>query len=373
MYGIAVDEHRSILSQLTTPSNRADVLAWYVTTTTLASSIGSEASGRIFHVLQNREGWNSIDAYHALFWIYVIVGLICTMLSLALSDACELPSKEYVQLAQDEDEQIDVADDKNSTPEPLGVMAKSRAWFGKYFGTISSSTRSTMYKLWFLLAVDSLADGMVPLSLTNYYVDIKFSPTKSTLGDVVSASYFLGAIGSAFASPIARKIGLINTMVFTHVPSSASVLLFPGASAFWMAAGLLLVRMGLNNMDQAPRSAFIAAIVKPEERTAVMGITTTLRTLASTTGPTITGALAAGERFWIAFVAAGVCRLFYDFGLYIMFLNTILHKHESKEEEMKDLSRTATQGDTREASNQLSVPDSSRRSRSRSPYRSAVV
>jgi len=187
-----------------------------------------------------------------------------------------------------------------------------------------------MYKLWFLLAVDSLADGMVPYSLTNYFMDIRFHPSKSTLGDVTSLSYLLGAVGAVFAGPLARKIGLINTMVFTHVPSSAAVLVFPFPPVFWMTAGLLLLRTALNNMDQAPRSAFIAAVVKPEERTAVMGITSMLRTLAAMAGPTVTGFLAANDEFWIAFVAAGVCRLAYDFGLYAMFVNMKLYQNESK-------------------------------------------
>ena len=170
----------------------------------------------------------------------------------------------------------------------------------------------------------------VPLSLTNYYLDIKFHPAKSTLGDVTSASYFLAAVGAAFAGPLSRKIGLINTMVFTHVPSSTAVLLFPFPPFFWMSAGLLLVRMWLNNMDQAPRTAFIAAVVKADERTSVMGITSMIRTLAAMAGPTLTGLLAASERFWIAFVVAGMCRLAYDFGLYALFVNMNLHQYEVK-------------------------------------------
>jgi MFS family permease len=107
-------------------------------------------------------------------------------------------------------------------------------------------------------------------------------------------------------------------------------------------------------MDQAPRSAFIAAVVKPEERTAVMGITSMLRTLAATAGPTVTGILAGDDRFWIAFVAAGALRIAYDLGLWAMFVNMTLHQHEEKvgskevdgnlqretdEEELRDIQR----------------------------------
>lgn len=317
--------NRSIISQLTTSSTRADVLAWYVTTSTLGSSLGSEVSGRAVHYLEQRDGWTTVDAYHALFWIYTAMGIVNLVLTLLLSDSCELPSQQSKNPSEGSTNPT-----PSNTINPLqgqtnldrtSWSGRTKTWLSGTLSQISAPTRSIMYKLWFLLAVDSLADGMVPYSLTNYYMDIKFHPSKSTLGDVTSISYFLGAIGSAFAGPLARRIGLINTMVFTHIPSSAAVLLFPFPPVLWLTAGLLLLRTALNPMDQAPRSAFIAAVVRPEERTAVMGITAMVRTLASMAGPTVTGLLAASQQFWIAFVAAGIFRLAYDFGLYAMFVN----------------------------------------------------
>ncbi|EXJ59780.1 hypothetical protein A1O7_03927 [Cladophialophora yegresii CBS 114405] len=346
----------SVLSQLTTPTTRADVLAWYVTTSTLGSSVGSEVSGRLIHYLQARPGWTDVDAYHALFWIYLIMGIVNVLFVLLLTDACELRASDkgeemYSRVPQ-EDQRHEEADTDEAvghhqpqsqsqsqsqsdveaasppptptrprSPElPTSRLSRALSAFSSALSQISKTTRRTMYKLWFLLIIDSLADGMVPYSLTNYYMDVKFHPSKSTLGDVTSLSYFLGAIGAVFAGPLARKIGLINTMVFTHVPSSTAVLLFPLAPYFWITAFFLLVRTGLNNMDQAPRSAFIAAVVKPEERTAVMGVTSMLRNLAAMCGPTVTGLLAEGDRFGVAFIAAGVCRLMYDFGLYALFV-----------------------------------------------------
>ena len=144
----------------------------------------------------------------------------------------------------------------------------------------------------------------------------------------MSICYILGAISTVFAGPLARHLGLVNTMVFTHVPSSLAVLLFPAPQGLVLTIVLLFVRTGLNNMDQAPRTAFIAAVVRPEERTAVMGITSTLRTMASTIGPTLTGALAQSDKFWVAFVIGGTLRLAYDFGLWAMFINMKLYEHE---------------------------------------------
>ncbi|KAI1123215.1 major facilitator superfamily domain-containing protein [Nemania abortiva] len=324
----------SVLSQLTTPATRSDVLAWHVSTPLIGSSIGSEVSGRILHWLQSKDGWSEVNSYHALFGIYAAMGFVNLALVSLLTGACELQQSDnaYTQIPQGENEirepQSHIAHEPIDVPAgKSNPLIKAWAWFSNQLAQISRPTRSTMYKLWFLLAIDSLADGMVPYSLTNYYLDINFHPLKSTLGDVTSASYFLGALGATLAGPLAKKIGLVNTMVFTHIPSSAAVLVFPFPPYFWMAAALLLLRAALNSMDQAPRTALIAAVVKPEERTAVMGITSTVRTLAAMAGPSVTGLLASNEHFWIAFVAAGVCRLVYDFGLYGLFINMKVDQH----------------------------------------------
>ena len=318
------------------------------------------------------------------------MGIVNIILVTLMTEKCEISSEEYSQVPQDE----------NTLPQPqtqapslkdsaaaTNRLGRARNWLAGNLSQISAPTRSVMYTLWFLLAVDSLADGMVPYSLTNYYMDIKFHPSKSTLGDLTSASYFLGAIGSSFAGPLARRIGLINTMVFTHIPSSAAVLFFAAPPYFWMTAFLLLLRTALNPMDQAPRTSFIAAVVKPEERTAVMGITGMVRTLASMAGPTVTGALAAGDKFWIAFVAAGTFRLAYDVGLYAMFVNMKVgddkvevgragQDREEIELESPRFSLDSGSGDSDEdfewkddRQKRLGVVESHERMRSRSPHR----
>ena len=328
-----------MLSHLTTPKTRADVLAWYVTMSTLGSAIGSEASGRLVHYMQNLDGWDLAAAYHFLFYSYTIAGILNAALTYLLTDACEIDekAKAYQQVPQDDQGDVaaaqaapNIGSDRSGT-----YNSTNRPWYTRItskLSEISSPTRKIMYQMWFLLAVDSLADGMVPYSLTNYYIDEKFHPSKATLGDITSFAYLLGAISTVFAGPMARKIGLINTMVFTHVPSSAAVLFFALPESLAITVILWFTRAGLNNMDQAPRSAFIAGVVKPDERTAVMGITAMIRTLAAMSGPTVTGILAGSNKFWIAFVAAGACRLLYDVGLYVLFINVKLYQHEQTEQ-----------------------------------------
>ncbi|KAK3704625.1 hypothetical protein LTR37_013724 [Vermiconidia calcicola] len=327
----------SMLSHLTTPQTRADVLSWYVFASTIASSIGSEFAGQIIHILHERRKWTLADAYHILFWTYSAMGLINAGLTMLLTDDCEITKDEkaYSQLPQEEEEEYPEHTAAPAQNKPAMHDQSRKPWYRRFWtglssrlSQISGPTRKIMYKLWLLLALDSVADGMVPYALTNYYIDEKFSPSKAALGSITSAAYLLAAISAVFAGPMARKIGLINTMVFTHIPSSAAVLVFPLPSNFILTVMLLFVRAGLNNMDQAPRSAFIAGVVKPEERTAAMGITAIIRTLAAMAGPTFTGILAGNDSFWIAFVAAGACRLAYDVGLYVLFINVKLHQHE---------------------------------------------
>lgn len=332
----AIEE--SMLSHITTPKTRADVLSWYVTSSSLGSAAGTEFAGRFVEKLKKSEGWTMTQTYHATFWIYIMMGILNVVLAFCMSSKCEIQetvpevSDELAQGLLDESEQ-DHGDHQQIQPVQPTVTApptKSR------FTQISSSTRPVMYKLWFLLTVDSLADGMVSQTLTTYFLARKFDLSKIALGDIMSTALILGTISTVFAGPLSRHLGLLNTMVFTHLPSSVAVLIFPAPSGLALTVILLYIRMGLNNMDQAPRAAFIAAVVKPHERTAVMGITSTLRTLAMAIGPSFTGGLAGKNKFWIAYVVGGVLRIMYDLGLWAMFVNMRLHAHETDDDETED-------------------------------------
>jgi len=329
----AIEE--SVLSQLTSAEGRSNVLSWYVTSGSFGSAIGSEIAG---HILQSTftkadnlpmRDWSNLDGYHACFGLYILFGLVNIGCALLLSAHVELIGLSPKDEAEESELSLLQNIDGHGQPTPMGQEAPRHATSDEkpssmrksYLARISQPTRSVMWKVWLLLALDSLADGMASLSLTSYYLDAKFHVSASTLGHIVSIAYFLAAFSTILAGPLANRIGLINTMVFTHIPSSAAVLMFPLPAGLNLTMTLFFVRMGLNNMDQAPRAAFIAAVVAPEERTAVNGITTMLRTLASTIGPTLTGGLAQQGQFWIAFVLAGSLRLVYDLGLWILFVN----------------------------------------------------
>jgi hypothetical protein len=334
----AIEE--SVLSQLTSAEGRSNVLSWYVTSGSFGSAIGSEVAGHILQAAITKasgadlpeRAWSNVDGYHACFGLYILFGVVNIGCALLLSANVEL-SEGSRPSAEEEAREMELSLLRNVDGDDQGRLAmlessneamrdRQTTSRGKsHLARISKPTRSVMYKIWLLLVVDSLADGMASLSFTSYYLDTKFHVSAASLGHIVSVAYFLAAFSTILAAPLANRIGLVNTMVFTHVPSSAAVLMFPMPAGLTLTIILFFVRMGLNNMDQAPRAAFIAAVVSPEERTAVNGITTMLRTFASTIGPTLTGGLAQQGRFWIAFVLAGSLRLIYDFGLWVLFVN----------------------------------------------------
>ncbi|KAF2672253.1 MFS general substrate transporter [Microthyrium microscopicum] len=327
----AVEE--STISHLTTPSTRSDVLAWYVTTAAIGTSIGTEVCGQLVQLLQSLGGWTLLDAYHTVFWIYSLTGAINMGLILLMSEKCEQhvqkTEEHYVLLETDsesEDEQM-IPGGKSNQDDNLRSYKNTPRKAG-VFAHISPESRGVMYKMCALFAMDSLGGGMSPWSLINYYLDLKFHVSSSTLGTIASVAFFISAMSTLFASPLARRIGLINTMVFTHLPASIATSLLPAPPTLAPTVGLLFFRSALANMDQAPRAAFVAAVVRPEERTAVMGVNSMLRTLAQSLGPSITGLLAGGNRFWLAFVVAGILKASYDGFLWQWSLKIKLHQYE---------------------------------------------
>lgn len=308
----AVEE--SILSEVTNPETRADVLVWYVTTSALGTAVGTEVAGRLIHYMESTPeegglGWPLLKAYHVCYWAYAAMGLMNLILCLMLSKKTELRGGEPEQIdspandsttdiplssrpsnssrksrksrdtattivgssssASSDTDSVSIGSSKidrkkhdegsihdsdsdsdfeidDLQPSPAPAPKKGR------FSQISKQTRSVMYGLWFLLMVDSLADGMASISLTSYYLDFKFHMSKDSLGNILSISYLCAAFMNITAGPLSRYIGLVNTMVFTHVPSSAAVLLFPFPSSIGFTYAFLVLRIALNSLDQAP-------------------------------------------------------------------------------------------------------------------------
>jgi MFS family permease len=354
----AIEE--STLAHLTVPDTRAYVLTWYVVLANFGSAIGIGVCGLFVDHLQDKLHWTPTQSYHAVFWIYATVGALNTLLSFALSSQCEIDPKparssrptdtaEAADLTSETRPLLDnqVLTEPDGTTEDGGPTKKTKK--RSVFTGLSKETQWTLFRLGLLFFMDSFASGMVPFSLINYYVDGKFRLPKARLGEIMSVTWLFSAISNIFSGSIAKRIGLIKAMVFTHLPSAVFLALLPVPSSLTITILLLFARACLNSMDQAPRAAFISAVVKPEERTTVMGIINVLKTLSQSAGPWTTGGLAEHNLFWVAFVVAGSLKGTYDILLLIMFINARLDKHEQPQQDHGLGQETGDQADGEDA------------------------
>lgn len=147
------------------------------------------------------------------------------------------------------------------------------------------------------------------------------------LGNLMALVWFASSISNLFSASVARRIGLVKAMVFTHLPAAVILGFIPLAQAWWVLGGLMVFRAAFNSMDQAPRSAFVAAVFLPEERTAVMGTLNLVKTLGQAAGPLFTGFFMDKHNWWVVFVVGAVLKVLYDMGLLFMFMNTKVPEH----------------------------------------------
>lgn len=346
----AVEE--SVLAGLVDERARSDVFAWYVVLGTLGSAFGLAGTGWLVEGLKAR-GWAELEAYRVVFWMYGALGAVKAVVTCFLSSKCEVHGDKdgYMSVPTQETDpsagEDEVDDDNGTSQHAARPTATSTSKPRLSFASLSRKTRWTLLRLCALFAVDSLASGMVPYSLINFYLDRKFHMPKSSLGDIMSVVWIMSSIGNIFASAISKRIGLIKTMVFTHLPSAVFLGLLPAANTIWLTIVLLVARGTLASMDQAPRSAFLSKVVAADERTAVMGIVNVIKTLSQSGGPTVSGVLAGEQRFWIAFVVAGALKASYDLGLMTFFLKVERHAGQKVygHDEHDETGRLNAQGD----------------------------
>ena len=329
----AIEE--STLAQLTAKEIRSDIFAWYTMLGNAGTACGSIASGWIVQELLRGGTWSERSAYQVIFGIYAILGLIKLLLAFILSDKCEpeRPKQEYQEVHQMDQIQSEglLSDDEDSQEEhgelrertPLPETERKSIW-----PAISPASRGILIKLCLLFAVDSLASGLVPLSWVTYFFNRKFHIPEGQLGTLFFATNIISSISNLAASSLAKRIGLIRTMVFTHLPSAIFLALIPLPSHAWLSIVFLVLRSSMQSMDQAPRQAFLSAAVLPSERTAIMGVVNVVKTLSQSGGPVATGWLAGIGKFWIAFLIAGGMKVSYDLAMLKMFLS-----YKSLEEE----------------------------------------
>jgi MFS family permease len=176
-----------------------------------------------------------------------------------------------------------------------------------------------VFKLATLFSIDAFAGGLLGNSLLTLWLFERFGLSLAQAGTFFFCAGFLSA-GSQLAAPIiARKIGLLKTMVFTHVPANVCLIFAAIAPNLETALALLFIRSALSQMDVPTRAAYVMAVVTPAERTAAASVTAVSRSLASIASPTLTGALLASGLLGTPLVACGALKIAYDLALLISF------------------------------------------------------
>jgi predicted MFS family arabinose efflux permease len=182
-------------------------------------------------------------------------------------------------------------------------------------------SRSVVTKLSALFAVDAFAGGFVVQSFLAYWFVRRYGVSTEALGLVFFATGILQGISALAAAPLANRIGLVRTMVFTHLPSNVLLALIPFAGSFGGSVALLLARSAISLMDVPARQAFVVSIVEPDERTAAAAYTNTARAIVRPAGAGVGGAITSA---WLAgsFVVAGMVKVLYDLLLLATFGRT---------------------------------------------------
>lgn len=269
---------QSALAHLTPGEQHTRVFAWYNLVGSFAAALGSWSGGTIATTLQ-RSGQTPLASYQVLFSLYAGFGVLLALLFFFLSYRIEIePTKEQA--------------------------------VGRFFGLHHS--RSIIQKLSLLFILDSFAGALVVQSLMAYWFHTRFGVEPASLGNIFFGANLLAGFSALVAARVAARIGLINTMVFTHLPANVFLLLTPLMPTFPLAAAMVLLRYSTAQMDVPTRQAFIMAVVAPDERSAASGIITLARTSASALGPVAAGLLFNASFMSAPFFLAGGLKIIYD-------------------------------------------------------------
>ncbi len=179
-----------------------------------------------------------------------------------------------------------------------------------------------MLKLSVLFSIDAFGGGFIPQSLMAYWFHIQFGADPGQLGLIFFAANLLAAVSSLSAARIAARFGLINTMVFTHIPSNVLLILVPLMPTLPLAVAVLLVRFSLSQMDVPTRQSYVMAVVDPDERSAAAGVTGVARTTGAAISPSFSSVLMASAGYAaLPFYLAGGFKIAYDLLMYREFRN----------------------------------------------------
>ncbi|MBX3440925.1 MAG: MFS transporter [Planctomyces sp.] len=280
---------QAALSQIVAPRERTSAYAWYHVVGISASAVGALLGGLL--TSQAREwGWTGIDAYRPVLWGYSACGLGIAWLTSRLRPQVEAPLR---------------------TP-PGDAVAATRWGLHRSRGIVG--------KLSLLFAFDAFGGGFILQSILAYWLHVRYGVNEADLGRIFFAANLLSGASGLAAGRLANRIGLINTMVFTHLPASLMLLILAWMPDVASAVALLLVRYSISQMDVPARQAYTMAVVAPDERSAAAGVTSVARSIGAAASPAIATSLIAEPAFIAApLMIAGAIKAMYDVVLFVAF------------------------------------------------------
>ncbi len=201
----------------------------------------------------------------------------------------------------------------------LGLSPQAEAPSGALHVKVSPQSRSILTKMSFLFALDSFAGGFQGSALFAYFFHAQFGASEAMIGMLFVGARIMNAFSHLGAAWLAARIGLVNTMVFTHTPSSVLTFTIPFTGSFEVAAVLFLLREGLSEMDVPTRQSYLMAVVQPGERTFAGGVTNLARMCARAVAPVIAGSAMQVLTLGAPIMAAAGLKVLYDALLYFSF------------------------------------------------------
>jgi MFS family permease len=280
---------QAALSHVVSAARRTEVFAWYTLAGSTATALGALCGGAAAGIAQ-RALLSAPDSYRVVVFLYAALGAALAFLFTSLSSSTEIRDS------------------------PLEESSGARKFLGV------GRSRSIVLKLSSLFALDSFAGGFVVQSFAAYWFFLRFGVQPVKLGVIFFWANVLAGISALLASRLARRIGLVKTMVVTHLPSNVLLILVPLMPNLTLAVVVLLIRFSISQMDVPTRQSYTMAVVRPEERSATGGITGVARTAGAAMSPILAGFLFSRPLLIdIPFFIAGTLKIAYDLVLYREF------------------------------------------------------
>ncbi len=276
---------QAALTQLIPNQRRTSIFAWYNLAGSFATATGALGGGWLATLLQSR-GWSALASYQTILTGYALAGGLLMLLFLGLSPAVEI----------------------------IKELKPIRRTLGLH------QSRGVVAKLSALFAMDAFAGGLVIQSLMAYWFRVRFGVDEGVLGSIFFGANILAGISALLAARIAAKFGLINTMVYTHIPSSLFLMLVPLMPSLPLAIAVLLARFSISQMDVPTRQSYTMAVVAADERSAASGVTTIARSVGAALSPSLSGLLLSiPSLLSVPFFLCGGLKIVYDLILYRNF------------------------------------------------------